>query len=59
LTDSIPGDAPQDRLCAALADNPATSLFNLKSLVEPKLNEDDVTILLVKRAAGTSGRVLE
>ena len=54
LTDSIRGSAPQDRLCAALADNPGTSMSNLKSLVDPKLNEDDVTILLVQRAAGAS-----
>lgn len=54
LTDAIPGDAHQDRLCAALTDDPTTSMSSLKSLVDPKLNEDDVTILLVKRTAGAS-----
>jgi Stage II sporulation protein E (SpoIIE) len=59
LTDSIAGDAPQDRLCAGLVDDPTTTMFNLKSLVDPRLNEDDVTILLVKRATGVLGGVPE
>lgn len=50
LTDSIPGTSPEDRLRDALAGNPATTMSALKSLVDPKLNEDDVTILLVKRS---------
>jgi hypothetical protein len=29
-------------------------MANLKSLVDPKFSEDDVTILLVKRIAGYS-----
>ena len=29
-------------------------MANLKSLVDPKFNEDDVTILLVKRIAGSA-----
>jgi Stage II sporulation protein E (SpoIIE) len=52
LTDSIPGKNPEDRLRNALA-NGAGTMSNLKSLVDPKFNEDDVTILLVKRAAGS------
>ena len=29
-------------------------MANLKSLVDPKFNEDDVTILLVKRMIGSA-----
>ena len=52
LTDSIPDDTPQDRLRDALSAEPGRSLSNLKVLVDPKLNEDDITVLLVKRSAG-------
>lgn len=52
LTDSIPGEAPQDRLRGALAADPGISLSSLTRLVDPTLNADDVTILLVKRTAG-------
>ena len=51
LTDSIPGHHPENRLREALAGNPATIMSHLKSLVDPKFNNDDVTILLVRRAA--------
>jgi sigma-B regulation protein RsbU (phosphoserine phosphatase) len=49
LTDSIAGKNPHDRLRHALTDNPGETIANLKALVDPKQNEDDVTILLVKR----------
>jgi phosphoserine phosphatase RsbU/P len=49
LTDSIPGDEPEGRLRDAISDDPARTLSNLKSLIDPRLHEDDVTILLVKR----------
>src|SRR5580698_5430643 len=48
LTDSISGKNPESRLSDALADTPGRTMSNLKSLVDPKLNADDVTILLVK-----------
>ncbi len=51
LTDSIPGKNPEDRLRDALADSSGRSMSLLKSLVDPRFNEDDVTILLVKRDA--------
>jgi sigma-B regulation protein RsbU (phosphoserine phosphatase) len=61
LTDSIPGENPQDRLRDALGENSGRTMAKLKSLVDPKFNQDDVTILLVKRpptsasdASGTS-----
>ena len=49
---TIPGNYPENCLRDALSDNPPRTISNLKSLVDPKLNEDDVTILLVKRTAG-------
>jgi hypothetical protein len=53
LTDSIPGKNPENRLRDAFSDDLRTTMFNVKSLVDPKLNEDDVTILLVRRIAGS------
>ncbi len=50
LTDSIQGEDPANRLRDALADSSRLTMSNLKSLVDPTLNEDDVTILLVQRA---------
>ena len=49
LTDSIPGNDPEGRLRGAISDNPAKTMSNLKSLIDPRFKEDDVTILLVKR----------
>ena len=54
LTDSIPGRNPEDRLRDALAGNPERTLDALRGLVDSNLNEDDVTILLVKRAADSA-----
>ena len=49
LPDSIPGDSPEDRVYAALDNDLARTMSNLKALVDPRFNEDDVTVLLVKR----------
>ena len=54
LTDSIPGTNPEDRLRDALAKNSGRTMAKLKSLVDPTFNQDDVTILLVKRTAGSA-----
>ena len=51
LTDSIPGENAENRLRDALADSSGRTMSILKSLVDPEFNEDDVTILLVKRGA--------
>lgn len=56
LTDSISGENVESRLCAALADGSGRPMPILKSLVDPYLNEDDVTILLVKRQAEEASR---
>ena len=57
--DSISGDNAEDRLRNALADASGSTMQILKSLVDPQFNEDDVTILLVKRDAdaGSLGRL--
>ncbi len=49
LPDSIPGDRPEDALCRALDRDLPRTMSNLKALVDPRYNEDDVTMLLVKR----------
>lgn len=51
LADSISGENAEDRLRDALADSSGRTMMILKSLVDPRLNEDDVTILLVRRDA--------
>ena len=53
LTDSISGENPENRLREALSKGPGKTMLALKSLVGPHFNEDDVTILLVKRDAGS------
>jgi serine phosphatase RsbU (regulator of sigma subunit) len=54
LTDSIRGEHPDNILRHAFAESAEQTMANLKSLVDPKFNEDDITILLVKRAARSS-----
>src|SRR5208337_4113322 len=51
FTDSISGENPEERVLDALADTSGTTMLHLKSLVDPHFNEDDVTILLLKRDA--------
>jgi hypothetical protein len=51
LPDSIPGNSPEDRLYQALDNDLARTMSTLKALVHPPFNEDDVTVLLVKRRA--------
>ena len=57
LTDSIPGQNPEDRLRDALTDSSGRRMSLLKLLVDPKFNDDDVTILLLKRDAAPSGKL--
>jgi hypothetical protein len=53
LPDSIPGDSPEDTLYRALHNDLARTMSNLKALVDPRFNEDDVTVLLLKRTAAS------
>ena len=54
LPDSIPGNDPEERLCLALDGSLQRTMANLKALVDPRFNEDDVTVLLVKRKSSTA-----
>ena len=56
LTDSISAENPEERLRDALTDNSTRTMHTLKSLVDPHFNEDDVTILLVRRDADHASR---
>jgi serine phosphatase RsbU (regulator of sigma subunit) len=49
FTDSISGENAEQRIRDVLADTSGKTMHLLKSLVDPHFNEDDVTILLVKR----------
>ena len=49
LPDSIPGNSPEDGLYRALDNDLARTMAILKALADPRFNEDDVTVLLVKR----------
>ena len=53
LIDSIPAENPTQRLRDALADDSQRTIGTIESLVDPKLNKDDVTILLLKRTAAS------
>ena len=51
LPDSVFGESPESRLREVLTGEPRSSLANLEGLVDPTLNQDDITILILKRAA--------
>lgn len=60
LPDGIGGQSPEQRICDALRSDAEQTMPVLGSLIDPKFNEDDVTILLLKRlpcmASGRTGR---
>jgi len=49
LTDSIFGKDPEARVRDALRGNSKKTMARLQSLIDSRLNQDDVTILLVRR----------
>ena len=53
LPDSIRDEHPENLICEAFEESTDRMMANLKSLVDPRFNEDDVTVLLVKRIAGS------
>jgi sigma-B regulation protein RsbU (phosphoserine phosphatase) len=60
LTDSVSGESPLELLRTAVTtDDPHKSLSNLKDLIDPKLNEDDITVLLAKRVIASSAEERE
>jgi serine phosphatase RsbU (regulator of sigma subunit) len=54
LTDSIAGEDAENRLRDALADSSRRTISVVKALIDPRFNEDDVTVLLAKRDAGAA-----
>jgi len=54
LTDSIFGDSPQERLRTAVTGDPRRSLSNLHALVDARLVEDDVTVVLMTRTGAAN-----
>jgi phosphoserine phosphatase RsbU/P len=48
LTDGIGGERPEDRVCEAMA-HAGPTISNLRELLNPKFNDDDITILLLTR----------
>jgi hypothetical protein len=59
LPDSISEENAENSLRDAVADDLGRAMSNLKSLVDPEINEDDVTVVLVRRTANsTSNGVL-
>jgi serine phosphatase RsbU (regulator of sigma subunit) len=51
LTDGIEGPNPEELVCEAIRNDPVTAMSSIKSLLSPKFNEDDITILLLTRLA--------
>jgi sigma-B regulation protein RsbU (phosphoserine phosphatase) len=58
LIDSMPAENPTQRLREALADDSRRTIATIESLVDPKLNKDDVTILLLKRTPASDPSTL-
>ena len=49
LPDGIGGQAPEQRICDTLENDNKKTMLALKDLIDPKFNEDDVTMLLLVR----------
>jgi sigma-B regulation protein RsbU (phosphoserine phosphatase) len=49
LPDGIGVSKPEQRICEAMMDDSGMPMSTLKSLLNPKFNEDDITILLLTR----------
>jgi len=52
LPDGIGGQTPEQQICKVLASDAKEIMPALKALIDPKFNEDDVTVLLLTRLAG-------
>jgi serine phosphatase RsbU (regulator of sigma subunit) len=59
LTDSIAGENAESRLRDALAGGSENMMRGLMALVDPHFNEDDITILLVRRGNDVAGEFAE
>jgi len=54
LTDAIEDPDPEERVCEAIGSDTAKAMSRITSLLNPKFNDDDVTILLLTRLSGDS-----
>jgi serine phosphatase RsbU (regulator of sigma subunit) len=56
LPDGVSDQTPEQRICDALGRGADVQRDDaaLKALIDPKFHDDDVTILLLKRLAGTT-----
>jgi phosphoserine phosphatase RsbU/P len=54
LTDGIEDPNPEQRVCEAIGNDAAKAMSRITSLLNPKFNDDDVTILLLTRLSGDS-----
>jgi sigma-B regulation protein RsbU (phosphoserine phosphatase) len=54
LTDGIEDPNPEERVCEAIGNDAAQAMSRITSLLNPKFNDDDVTILLLTRLSGDS-----
>lgn len=52
LPDGIGGQTPEQRVCDVLRGHAKDTMQALERLIDPKFNEDDVTILLLRRLVG-------
>jgi serine phosphatase RsbU (regulator of sigma subunit) len=53
LSDAIPGDEPEQRICDVLVGSRGRGISDVRALLDPALIDDDVTMLLVTRAEST------
>ena len=49
LTDGIDDSNPEERMCEAIRNDLVTPISSITSLLNPKFNEDDITVLLLTR----------
>ena len=49
LTDGIDDSNPEERVCEAIRNDLVTPISSITSLLNPKFNEDDITVLLLTR----------
>lgn len=59
LPDGIGGQMPEQQICDALRGNAKDTMQVLEGLVDSKFNEDDITILLLRRVDGTTAALMQ
>ena len=49
LPDGVGGQTPEQHICDTLGSDGKETVLELKNLIDPKFDEDDVTMLLLVR----------